>query len=513
MLTVGSALRQSRQKHRDKTALIFGKEQMTYQELDAYTDRFAQALLNRGLKPGDRVGLLLPNGLDMAEAYFALAKAGVVGVPLNLRWSGSELAFALADAEVSLVLAGSEIAPVIQQISLPTGVPTFLVGAGEGFPKWQAEVDRADPKATLPEVQDQDPFVIVYTSGTTGKPKGAVRSHYSNMMIALTMASEFGITPDDVGFALLPMFHVNSMWFVTLSMVIGTTCIIYSHRNFHPQHVVEEMNRDQATYGMFVPSLLTFLADGVERGQLNPETLRVLLTSSAPLDSTLRDRLLNGFPHVRLYDIYGSTEYGAAATIRHQNGGPVGSVGYPAMGQEIRILDEEQRSVAANQIGEVYVKGPTLIDQYFHRPDANRSAFTADGFLTVGDMGYLTEEGLLYLVDRKQDMIIVAGENVYPKEIEDVLLSDPAVVLATAIGIPDPRRGERPVALVVAHPDFAVDIGRLEELCRQRLADYKRPMVIEVVAELPVGPVGKVVRRLAKADYLERTKSGRGALD
>ncbi len=504
MLTVGAALRQSRQKHPGKTALIFGQSQITYQALDVYTDHFAQALLNQGLKPGDRVGLVLPNGLDMAQAYFALAKSGVVGVPLNLRWSGPELAFALSDAEVGLVLVGGEIAPLLHPMPGLAGVPIYAIGDTDKFPSWGQEVDQVSQASNLPLIREQDPFVMVYTSGTTGKPKGAIRSHYSNMMIALTMATEFGITSDDVGFALLPMFHVNSMWFVTLSMVIGTTCAIYSQRNFHPQHVVEEMNRNHATYGMFVPSLLTFLADGVERGQLNPETLRVLLTSSAPLDSTLRDRLLTGFPHVRLYDIYGSTEYGAATAIRHQLGGPVGSVGYPALGQEVRILDEDRQPLASGRIGEVYVKGPSLMDGYFHRPAANEAAFTDDRFLTVGDMGYMTEEGLLYLVDRKQDMIIVAGENVYPQEIENVLLSDPAVVLATVIGVPDPRRGERPVALVVAHPQEDVDITRLASLCRERLADYKRPVVIEVVDELPMGPVGKVIRRLAKEAYLAR---------
>ena len=507
MLTVGAALKQSRQKYRDKTALIFGSEQMTYDALDTYTDRFAQALLNQGLQPHDRVALLLPNGLDMAQAYFALAKAGMVGVPLNLRWSASEIMFALKDADVRLILMGAEVAGTMQGISRTTNVPAFAVGQSVGgLSDWGEVVRGTVDVSPLPVVHDRDPFVIVYTSGTTGRPKGAVRSHYSNLMIALTMASEFGVTPDDIGFALLPMFHVNSMWFVTLSMAIGATCVIYSHRNFHPQHVVDEMNRYKATYGMFVPSLLTFLADGVERGQLNPETLRVLMTSSAPLDSTLRDRLLRGFPNVRLYDTYGSTEYGAASAIRHRLGGPVGSVGYATMGQEIRILDENQVPLPPGQIGEVYVKGQTLMDEYFHRPEANKAAFTAEGFLTVGDMGYLTEDGLLYLVDRKQDMIIVAGENVYPKEVEDVLLSDPAVALAVVIGVPDPRRGERPVALVVPRPESTVDVTRLEELCRQRLADYKRPVAFEIVPELPLGPVGKVIRRLAKEAYLQRAK-------
>lgn len=507
MLTVGMALHQARLKHPQKTALIFGDRVVTYQQLDDYSDRFAKALVAKGVRPGDRVALLLPNGLDMAESYFALAKAGVVGVPLNLRWSAPEIEFALANAEVNLVLVGSEIAPLMAGVAKrQPNLNVFSMGASEGFRDWLVEIEQVEGDFDLPAVSQSDAFVIVYTSGTTGRPKGAVRSHYSTVMIAMTMASEFGIGPDDIGFAILPMFHVNSMWFVTLSMALGTTCVIYSHRNFHPQHVVEEMNRHQATYGMFVPSLLTFLADGVDKGQINPETLRVLLTSSAPLDSTLRDRLLRGFPHVRLYDVYGSTEYGAATAIRHRLGGPLGSVGYAALGQEIRVLDDNQRPVETGQIGEIYVKGPTLMDGYFKNDQVTRQAFTADGFLTVGDMGYMTSDGLLYLVDRKQDMIIVAAENVYPQEVEDVLLSDPAVLAAAVVGVADARRGERPVALIMARPDAHIDLRRLHDLCRDRLADYKRPVAFEVVDELPVGPVGKVVRRLAKKAYLERAK-------
>ncbi len=504
MFTVGGALKQSRQKYADKTAVIFGGRSQTYRELDEYTDRFARALLNRGLRPGDRIALLLPNGLDMVHAYFGVAKAGLVGVPLNLRWSASEIAFALGDAAVQAILAGGELTGLLTASPIRDRVPIYILGdADDEFPHWDEAMANADDGVPLPDVDEREPWVVVYTSGTTGRPKGAIRSHYSNVIIALTMASEFGISPDDVGFAILPMFHVNSMWFVTLSMVIGATCVIYSRRAFHPVHVVDEMNAFGATYGMFVPSLLTFLADSVEKGQLNPSTLKVLMTSSAPLDPTLRDRLLRGFPAVRLFDIYGATEYGVASAIRHRLDGPVGSVGYAAVGQEIRILDANQASLPPGQIGEIYVRGPSLMDGYFRREDATRAAFTEDGLCTVGDLGYLTDEGLLYLVDRKQDMIIVAGENVYPKEVEDVLLGDPAVVLAAVVGIDDARRGERPIALVVARPEHVIDVERLHRLCRERLADYKRPVAIEVVAELPVGPVGKVIRRLAKEAYLD----------
>ena len=507
MLTVGQALEGSARRHGEKPALIFGEQTWSYRDLNQRANRMARAFLQQGLSPGDRVALLLPNGLAMAEAYFGLAKAGLVGVPLNLRWQPGEMMYAVRDAEVSMMLADHDLAPMLNQAAGSLAV-FYTGGYEEAERDWDALCLQQASDAPSVEVGEQDPWVIVYTSGTTGKPKGAVRSHFSNVIIALSLVSELGITPHGVGFAILPMFHVNSMWFVTLSMAVGATCVIYPHRSFHPGHVIEEMNRHKVTYSMFVPSLLTFLADAVEQGKIDPHSLRVMMTSSAPLDSTLRDRLIRGFPNVELYDLYGSTEYGAATMIRHQIGGVLGSVGYPAIGQEVRILDDERRPVPVGEVGEVFVRGPSLMSEYWRNPEATRESFTEDGFLTVGDMGYLMPEGILYLVDRKKDMIIVAGENVYPTEVENVLLSQPAVALACVVGIPDARRGERVIAMVVPREGRTVDIHELEALCRRELADYKRPHVIETVADLPMGPAAKVVRRLARDRWLETHPQG-----
>lgn len=502
LLTVGQALEGSARRYPNKLALVFGEEQLTYRELDDRANRMARAWLSLGLKPGDRVALLLPNGLAMAEAYFGLARAGLVGVPLNLRWQPSEIVYAIGDAQVSMMLADRELAPMLNAAA--GAMPVYYTG---GYPEnaqrdWEALVVQQSPQSPNLAVHESDAWVIVYTSGTTGKPKGAVRSHYSNVIIALTLVSELGITANDVGFAILPMFHVNSMWFVTLSLAVGATCVIYPYRNFHPQHVIQEMSSHHVTYSMFVPSLLTFLADAVEQGKIDAGTLRVMMTSSAPLDSTLRDRLLKGFKRVQLYDLYGATEYGAASIIRHQLGGILGSVGFPAIGQEIRILDDARQPVAPGTVGEVFVRGPSLMTEYWRQPDATQAAMTSDGFLTVGDMGYLTSDGVLYLVDRKTDMIIIAGENVYPTEVENVLLSHPSVALAAVVGIPDKRRGERVVAMVVPRDSADVSLDELHELCRRELADYKRPSSIDIVNELPMGPAAKVVRRLARDQWM-----------
>lgn len=486
MLTVGEALESAVRRHRDKVALIFGDERWTFDEVNRRVNQFAHALLDAGVQQGDRVALLLPNGLSMAQAYFATARAGAVAVPINVRWTGPEIAYVLEDASPTLIIADEEFREVLPQL------PHVYFGQD-----WATRVRRAPETAPAITVDDADPWVIVYTSGTTGRPKGAVRDHRSNVMIALILVAELGLSAEDVGMALLPMFHVNSMWFVTLSLIIGATCVIYPHRAFHPARVVEELNRHQATYSMFVPTMLSFLADAAEKGMLDPTHLRVAMTSSAPLDSGLRDRLLALFPQAHLFDIYGATEYGAVTLIRHRPGGALGTVGWPAVGQTVKILDDAGREMPTGEIGEVYVSGPTLMTRYWNRDEETAQAFR-QGLLSLGDMGYFDPAGRLVLVDRKHDMIIVAGEDVYPTEVESVLLQHPAVALAAVVGLADPRRGETVVAAVMPRPGAHIDVGALEQLCREQLADYKRPRAIKIWPELPLGPSGKVIRRLVR---------------
>lgn len=505
MLTIGEALTGSAKRHPSKPAVVFGNAKRSFLELEQQCRKWAHAMMRQGLSAGDRVALLLPNGLEMVDAYFSTALAGIVAVPMNLRWAPAELLYVLEDAKPRMIIAGVEFEPLFRQAAAFQSIPIFYTRNDGSDDDWFKKVEESSGDYAPVATAERDPWVMVYTSGTTGRPKGAIRDHYSNLMIALILVSELGITPDDVGLAILPMFHVNSMWFVTLSLVIGATCVIYPHRNIHPQTVLAEMGRHGVSYSMFVPTLLTFLADAVEHGHPVPEHLRVMMTASAPLDGTLRDRLLTVFPHAQLFDIYGATEIGAVTLIRHHRDGPLGSVGFPAVGQEIRILDPQSREpLPAGTVGEVFVRGPSLMQRYFGHDDATREAFTPDGFLTVGDMGYLSPEGLLYLVDRIQDMIIVAGENVYPVEVERVLLSHPSVAMAVAVGIPDPLRGQRVAAIVVAREGREVAVAELFERCRQNLADFKRPIAIEVAAELPIGATGKVIRRVAREEYLRR---------
>ena len=459
----------------------------------------AQMLLAQGIRKGDHVALVLPNCLEFAELYFACARTGAVAVPVNLRLAPQEMAYVFMHSDPkALVGYGPLLARALTTgLTLPSSLRSIMtVEEGPpGVPSYAELRDKMPAAKPEIEVTGDDPWVLVYTSGTTGRPKGALRSHRSNLMIALLLAMDLGISADDVGLAILPMFHVNSLWLVCLSLAIGTTLAIYPHKVFQPAHVVEEIRKNGATYSMFVPTLLTFLADAAEKGLLDPKQFRVILSSSSPLTTALRDRILDDFPKVRLFDIYGATELGAVTSIRHRKGGVIGSIGHPSLTMDVRLIGEDGREITEpGVVGELYASGPTLMDAYYKDPEATRQAFR-DGYLSVGDLGYRNEEGYLFLADRKSDMIITSGENVYPTEVEGVLLQDPSVSLAAVVGVGEERRGEEVVAVVSPREGREILLSSLTALCERDLADYKRPKRILVWPALPIGATGKVLRR------------------
>lgn len=501
MFTVGSALTRMTQQQGDKTALIFGDRSLSFVQLNQQANRIAWALHHEGLQAKDRIALLLPNGLEMVACYFGIAKAGMMAVPLNVRWTSPELEYALLDAGASVLITAREFEPLLATSKLSPCRVHYVEESGI----WND--DRIDATITEPNfasVSEWDDWLIVYTSGTTGRPKGAVRNHLSTLLVALALVTELGITSDQIGFAILPLFHVNSMLFVLLSVAIGATCVIYPKRVPHPKDMLEQMIAHRVNYAMLVPSLLTVMADAMQSLDVSQLRLDILLSSSAPMPAILRDRIITSLPRTRLYDVYGSTEYGAATLYRHVFQGPEGAVGYPVMGLSIQILDELREPVATGRVGEVYVRGLSVVSGYWENPVANTENFTTDGYLSVGDMGYISEAGLLYLVDRKQDLILVAGENVYPSEVEAVLWNHPSVELVTVFGVPDALYGERVIAMVTPKSGKVLSKEALSVLCQRQLADYKIPYRIIVVASLPVGPAGKVIRRQARTLYLNR---------
>ena len=494
MLSPADALTAQALAQPDRLALGCGEQRVTFGELERRANAAARMLRALGVRPGDRVATLLPNGITMVELLFAAARAGAILCPLNTRLQAEEVAFQLRDAGPRLLVARAALLAGVAG-AVPHGLPVVLDAERSGGAPGYAELRSAEDGGPFSSIAgEDDPWLLVYTSGTTGRPKGALRTQRRDYLVGLALASAVGVGAGDAGLALLPMFHVNSIWFATLSLSVGASCHIYPHAQFHPVRMAEELERSGATYAMFVPTMLGYLADMLESGRVRLPALRLVLTSSAALPPVLRDRLLQALPGTGFVDIYGATELGPATLAVHRPGAPAGSIGFPVPGARVRLLDAERRPVAPGEVGELFVDSPFLMDGYFARAEETEAAF-AGAYLSVGDLARQASDGRLYLVDRKADVVITSGENVYPVEVENVLAAHPAVAAAAVVGVPDDRRGEAVAAVVALRPGTRAGALELAAHCRASLADYKCPRAFAFAEALPLGPTGKVNRR------------------
>ena len=496
LLSISEGLSGQARQRPEQVALVHGAQGLTYAALDRRVDAAAHLLWYQGVRPGDRVATLLPNGLTAVELLFAAARAGAVVVPLNPRSTEAELAHLLRDTGPKLVIG---VPPALEAARAVLPPCTALLPEAPDYVELRAQ----QPDAPFPaQAGETAPWLIVYTSGTAGSPKGAQRNQRSDYLMGLMLATAVGVGPGDVGLVQMPLFHINSIWVVTLSLCIGATCHLSASTRFQPGTMFAELVSSQATYSMFIPTMLGYLADGLEQGQLAGARLRVLMTSSAPLPVPLRDRLLKLLPQARIVELYGATEIGAVTLALHDAGTPGGSIGFPLPGVRVRLLSPERRPVPLGEAGELFVESPLAMDGYFGRPEETE-AVRAGSFLGVGDLARADAQGRLYLVDRVTDMIITSGENVYPSEVESVLLGHPAVALAAVVGVADARRGEAVAAAVVCREGATVAAADLAALCRARLAPYKCPRSIAFVRELPLGVTGKVLRRKVREAWAQ----------
>jgi acyl-CoA synthetase (AMP-forming)/AMP-acid ligase II len=503
VLSLSEGLAGQARQRPDHVALVHGEERLTYAALNRRVDAAAHCLWALGVRPGDRVATLLPNGVPAVELLFAAARAGAVVVPLNPRSTAAELEHILTDTGPRVVIGVPPALDAARQ-ALPAGARWVAEGEPAGdAPGYAALRDAHAARGAFPDQGGEaSPWLIVYTSGTTGRPKGALRNQRSDYLMGLMLAPAVGVGPGDVGMVLLPLYHVNSIWVVTLSICVGATCHLSTALRFQPSTMLAELERSGATYAMFVPTMLGYLAEGVERGEVGCGRLRVLMTSSAPLPIPVRDRLLAALPQARMVELYGATELGAVTLAWHDAGAPGGTIGFPLPGVRVRLLDAQRRPVAPGEPGELFVDSPLLMDNYFGRPEETEG-IRAGTYVGVGDLARQDADGRLYLVDRVTDTIITSGENVYPTEVEGALLSHPAVALAAVVGVPDERRGEAVVAVVVCREGQTVAAAELGAHCRARLAPYKCPRSIAFARELPLGLTGKVLRRKVREAWAQ----------
>ncbi|MEQ8859426.1 MAG: long-chain-fatty-acid--CoA ligase [Pseudomonadales bacterium] len=478
---------------------------LTFAELDARSNQLANAFRDDGVEPGERVGLLLMNSAEFMESFFALAKIGAVVVPLNWRLVPDELEFILKDSGTRRLIFGGEFFDTVTELERrgdATDIGQWLqvdddagpVGFADSYERF-----RDAGAATEPEVlgAEDDMLYIMYTSGTTGLPKGVVHTHGSAIWGVLTIAATVDYRDGDRYLAALPMFHVGALTPLAVNVYKGATSVVM--RSFDPTLAWELIEREKISTGLMVPAMLNFMLQVGGQDRFDFSTVRWIMTGAAPVPVALTRRYSD--LGIGVLQVYGLTECcGPACVMDSANAlARPESTGKAFFHTEVRVVRDDGEPCAPGEAGEVVVRGAHNMREYWNRPEATAEALR-DGWLHTGDVAVMDEDGFVAIQDRIKDMIISGGENVYPAEIEGVLSAHPQIVEAAVIGLPSEKWGESPLAIVVRKDD-ALTETEVMQFCRGKLAGYKRPQAVEFVDEIPRNPSGKILKRVLREQF------------
>ncbi len=475
-------------------AVRLGELELTYAELDERSARLATLLRERGVGQGDRVGVMLPNVLEFPISYYGVLRAGGVVVPMNVLLKRREIAFYLEDSGAKLLLAWHGFGEEARAGAAEAGAELIEVE-----PESFAELlgDR-EPTAELAATDEGDTAVILYTSGTTGKPKGAELTHFNlHRNAEITGDTTAGVNEGDVVLGSLPLFHsFGQTVSMNASMRVGATLTLLP--KFDPGEALEIMQRDQVTHFYGVPTMYGALLHHPERESFETSSLRICITGGAAMPV----EVLRGFEEAfgcEVLEGYGLSETSPVSSTNHP-GRPrkPGSIGTPLREVEMKVVDEDDNEVPQGDVGEIVIRGHNVMKGYWQRPDATAEAMRG-GWFHTGDMARVDEEGYFFIVDRKKDMIIRGGYNVYPREVEEVLYEHPKIREAAVLGIPHDQWGEEIGAAVVLHEGEELAPEEVSEYVKERIAAYKYPRLVWFMDDLLKGPTGKILKREIKA--------------
>lgn len=508
VLTLAQILSAQARLNPDKMAVRDLDRAMTYKVWNERSNRLANALLGLGLKKGDRVAVLAYNCVEWAEIYTGTAKAGLVAVPINFRLVGKEIQFIADNAEVSAFIVQDELLGIVEEVKSDLSCPQsrFIV-IGEatpaGFHGYESLLAAASDREPGQAVDAFDPWMLMYTSGTTGNPKGAIRSHLGNALVSLVTEIELGIHRNDQALLVMPMCHANSLYFFGSFLYCGGSATIYSRKSFDPEHCLRTLSDTMATFTSLVPThyiMMLGLSEAI-REKSRCDSITRLMISSAPARPDTKRAIMEMFRNSGLYELYGSTEAGWVTMLHpHEQFMKLGSVGRECVGSApIKMLDESGDEVPDGQPGELFSCNPYTFDGYWKLPEKTVEAFRGP-YCSVGDMARRDEDGYIWLVDRKKNMIISGGENVYPSEVENAIGSHPAVKDVAVVGVPDDKWGERVHAVVILHGGTNASEADIIAHSRERLAGYKRPRSVSFIAEadMPRTATGKILHRVLR---------------
>ncbi len=510
LLTIGQMLSVHARLFPDRIGVRDLDRAMNFPQWNQRACRLANALLGLGLAKGDRVAVLAYNRVEWAELYAATAKAGLVIVPINFRLVGPEITYIVENAGALALIVEDELAGAIEAVRADLPIPAAnLIHLGKGAcpPGYRAYEDLIAAAADHEPDQDvalTDPWSLMYTSGTTGKPKGVVRSHKAAVLLSLTTDIELGLHREDSGLLVMPMCHANSLNFFGAFAYCGAETVIYSRKSFDAEHCVRVLAEGGLAFTSLVPTHYIMMLSLPESVRQKYDLSRVakLMISSAPARQDTKRAVMEMFRNSCLFELYGSSEAGWVTMLRpHEQFTKLGSVGRECVGSApIRIMDPEGNEVPDGEAGELYSCTPYTFDAYWKLPEKTQEAFRGE-YCTVGDMARRDADGYIHLVDRKSNMIISGGENIYPSEVEAVLGAHPAVQDVAVIGLPDEKWGERVHAVVILRDGASLTEAALLAWCKDRIAGFKRPRTCSFArdADVPRTATGKILHRVLKA--------------
>jgi long-chain acyl-CoA synthetase len=488
-MNLAGLLKDAAEREPDHVAIKLDDVELTYAALDGASAHIAGMLREHDFEPGDRVGIMLPNVPYFPVVYYGVLRAGGIVVPMNVLLKKREVAFYLEDPGAKLLFAWHEFGQDAQAGAEQAGAECLLVEPE----KFENEVGAAEPLTDRADTADEDTAVILYTSGTTGQPKGAELTHANLTRNAQASRDLFGLGSDAVVLGALPLFHSFGQTCGMNATVSGGGTLTLIPR-FEPAKALEIIQRDQVNVFQGVPTMYGAMLHLSNREDYDTSSLKVCASGG----SAMPVELLRGFEEAfgaKVLEGYGLSESSPVASFNHPDRErKPGSIGTPIKGVEMKVVDEDGHDVAQGEVGEIVIKGHNVMKGYWNRPDATTETIT-DGWLHTGDMAQVDEDGYFFIVDRKKDMIIRGGYNVYPREIEEILYEHPAVREAAVLGVPHDEYGEEIGAAVALKDGESVSESELRDYVKEQVAAYKYPRQIWFVKDLPKGPTGKILKR------------------
>ena len=489
---------------------------LTFKQWNERCNQLANGLLDMGLKKGDKIAIIAYNCLEWMEIYGACAKSGIISVPIMFRLTPSEYQYIIDDAEAKAFIVAKEFtagADSLRGKLSNLSDSNFIFFGDEKAPKgyvhYEDIIKNGSPEAPPVEIGHQDTWVIMYTSGTTGKPKGVVRSHESFIAQYFTNIAELGFNRDDIGLLVMPMCHINSIYYsFVFTYTYGGVCI-YNMVSFDPEHLLKTLAEEKITFTSLVPThyiMMLSLPEEV-KNKYDVSCIRKLMCSSAPVRKDTKIDIMNHFKNSELFEAYGSTEAGLVTLLRPEDQmKKLGSIGREIIGsRRLKLLDEDGNEVPDGEVGELYSHTPIVFNEYWKMPEETKNAFRGEYF-SAGDMARRDEDGYYTLVDRKKNMIITGGENVYPSEVENVVGSHPKIKDVAIIGVPDKKWGEAIKAVIILHEGIEPSEEMKKDIldyCKDKIAGFKKPKSIDFVEEdeMPRTGTGKILHRVLRERY------------